>query len=300
MSVNGGDYASIWTYLCQLDFTQGYVEANGIRTRYVQAGPKDAPALVMVHGMGGSWENCFGNLPAHAAHFNTFALDLVGHGFSGKPDKVLEIADYVAHLKGFLDAMGIERTSFIGVSLGSWVTTKFTTLYPERVDKVTMVSAWGRPRAGANVQIAEESEEVKQGKAARLAAVANPTWPAMEAVFAGLIKEPQKRLPDLLAVRQAIYRQPEMKQAMANILGGIDPKIWARNALTDREVSGIRKPYLIFASVDSKDEFLENSYAYQKLIPNARLIEMTGAWHWPQWERVDEFNRRNLEFLLAP
>ncbi|MGE0151999.1 MAG: alpha/beta fold hydrolase [Reyranellaceae bacterium] len=300
MSVNSGDYASIWTYLCQLGFTQGYVEAGGIRTRYVQAGPKDAPALVMVHGMGGSWENCFGNLPAHAAHFNTFALDLVGHGFSGKPDKVFEIADYVAHLKGFLDAMGIERTSFIGVSLGSWVTTKFTTLYPERVDKVTMVSAWGRPRAGANVQIAEESEEVKQGKAARLAAVANPTWPAMEAVFAGLIKEPQKRLPDLLAVRQAIYRQPEMKQAMANILGGIDPKIWARNALTDREVSGIRKPYLIFASIDSKDEFLESSYAYQKLIPNARLIEMTGAWHWPQWERVDEFNRRNLEFLLAP
>jgi pimeloyl-ACP methyl ester carboxylesterase len=292
------DHQSIWLYLHDLAFSQGYVTAGGARTRYVQAGPTDAPALIMLHGLGGSWENCFGNLRAHARHFNTFAIDLLGHGFTDKPDKVLEVRDYVAHLEAFMDAMQIDRASFIGVSLGSWISTKFAALHPDRVDKVTMISAWGRPQ-GDKPMSAAEREGLAKARSSRLEAVANPTWRAMEEVFAGLIMDPQKRLPDLLAVRQAIYRQPQMQRAMSNILGGIEPDVWRRNALTDDEVRKIRNPYLIIAAVDSKDVFLESSYAYGKLIPNAKLVELTAASHWAQWERVDEFNRLNLEFLLA-
>jgi pimeloyl-ACP methyl ester carboxylesterase len=285
-------HRSIWGYLNDLEFAQGYVDA-GVRTRYVRAGPKDAPALIMLHGGGGSWENCFGNLRAHAAHFNTYAFDMVGHGFSAKPNKTLAVADYVEHLRTFMDVMGIERASFIGVSLGSWVSTKFTTLYPERVDKVTMISAWGRPQPQAD----PDAESIARAKVARLASVENPTWEAMEGIFAGLITDPKNRLPDLLELRQAIYRQPEMKQSMRNIFAGLAPDVFNRNALTDAEVAKITRPYLIIASVDHQDVFLESSLAYAKLIPNARLVEMTGTFHWAQWERVDDFNRINLEFL---
>ena len=287
------EHRSIWMYLNDLAFTQSYVDAAGTRTRYVQAGPKDAPVLIMLHGLGGSWENCFGNLRAHAAHFNTFAFDLVGHGFSGKPDKTLEVADYVAHLKNFMDTMGIARASFIGVSLGSWVTTKFATLYPERVGKVTMISAWGRPRAES------AAGGPPRGRNTRMDAVANPTWAAMEAIFEELIADPKNRIPDLLAVRQSIYRQPEMRRSMENIFGGIAPQNWNRNALTDAEVKQVKSPYLIIAAVDSQDVFLESSYAYNKLIANSKLVEMKGASHWAQWECVDDFNRVNLEFHLA-
>ncbi|KWV48525.1 hypothetical protein AS156_18850 [Bradyrhizobium macuxiense] len=292
------DYKSIWLHLYDLPFSHGYVTAGGVRTRYIQAGEKNAPALIMLHGMGGSWENCFGNIRAHAAHFNTFAFDMLGHGLTAKPDKVLEVSDYVAHLKNFMDEMQIAQASFIGVSLGSWVATKFATLYPDRVAKVTMISAWGRPQTDKPVP-PDVRERMGRARSSRLEAVANPTWTAMEAVFEGLIADPKKRIPDLLAVRQAIYRQPEMQRSMANILGGIEPDIWKRNALTDDEVSKIGNPYLIIAAIDSKDVFLESSYAYSKLIPNARLVELTGASHWAQWERVDEFNRINLEFLLT-
>jgi 2-hydroxy-6-oxonona-2,4-dienedioate hydrolase len=291
-------YKSIWTYLYDLPFTQGYVVAGGIRTRYVQAGPKGAPVLIMLHGLGGSWENCFANLRAHAAHFNTFAIDMLGHGFTDKPDRTLEVSDYVAHLKGFMDEMGIARASFLGVSLGSWVATKLATLHPERVGKVTMVSAWGRPQADTPISDSEREARAR-GRSSRLEAVVNPTWNAIEKIFEGLVVDPRKRLPDLIALRQAIYRQPAMKQSMANIFAGIDPDAWRRNALTDDEVAKIQSPYLIIAAVDSKDVFLASSYAYSKLIPGAKLIEMKGASHWAQWECVDEFNRVNLEFLRA-
>jgi 2-hydroxy-6-oxonona-2,4-dienedioate hydrolase len=288
------DYRSIWTYLLDVAFTQGYVDAAGIRTRYIQAGPKDAPTLIMLHGLGGSWENMFGNVRAHAAHFNTIAFDLVGHGFSSKPDKILEIADYVAHLKNFMDALRIDRASFIGLSLGSWITTKFATLHPDRVNKVTMVSAWGRPRTEP---APVDSSGRPWGMSSRIEAVTNPTWKAMENIFAELIHFPKNRIPDLLGLRQAIYRQPEMKRSMENIWAGIAPDRWNKNALTDDEVKQVKCPYLIVAAVDHKDVFLESSYAYKKLIPNSKLIEMHGASHWAQWECVDEFNRANLEFL---
>jgi len=291
-------YKSIWTYLYDLPFTQGYVDAGGIRTRYIQAGPKDAPVLILLHGLGGSWENCFANLRAHAAHFNTFAIDMLGHGFTDKPDRILEVSDYVEHLKGFMDEMDIARASFLGVSLGYRVATKLATLHPDRVGKVTMVSAWGRPQADTPISDAEREARAR-GRSSRLEAVINPTWEAIEKIFEGLVVDPKRRLPDLIALRQAIYRQPAMKQSMANIFAGIDPDAWRRNALTDDEVAKIESPYLIIAAVDSNDVFLASSYAYSKLIPRAKLIEMKGASHWAQWECVDEFNRINLEFLRA-
>ena len=68
------NYASIWTELCKLSLRQDYVDA-GVQTRYVNAGPKSAPKLIMLHGMGGSWENLYCNLVAHAEHFDTYGYD---------------------------------------------------------------------------------------------------------------------------------------------------------------------------------------------------------------------------------
>ena len=289
------EYRSIWNFLYDVPFTQAYVDAGGIRTRYINAGSQEAPPLIMLHGLGGSWENCFGNIRDHSKHFNVFAFDLVGHGLSGKPDKVHDVESFVTHLQGFLDVMKIDKADFIGVSLGSWVITKFATRNPGRVGKVTMISAWGRPRASS----APSQNAAPGARNPRLDAVANPTWEAVEEIFKELISDPKNRIPDLIALRQSLYRQPEMRRSMENIFAGIAPESWHRNALTDEEVKSVKSPYLIVAAVDHKDIFLESSYAYARLIPNSRLIELTGASHWAQWERVEEFNRVNLEFLLS-
>ena len=106
MSNSEPDLRSIWSFLDNVAFTQRYVDAGGYRTRYVNAGPKDAPAVIMIHGMGGSWENFTANFPVFAQHFNTFAFDLVGHGYSEKPDHVIDVDCYVEQVKGLVDAFG--------------------------------------------------------------------------------------------------------------------------------------------------------------------------------------------------
>jgi 2-hydroxy-6-oxonona-2,4-dienedioate hydrolase len=291
------NYISIWTELCKLPLRQGYVQA-GVRTRFINAGPEDAQPLIMIHGMGGSWENLFCNIASHAQHFNTFGYDMIGHGFSEKPDRVRSTLEYAEHLKDFMDAMKIEKASLLGLSLGSWVATKFAALYPLRVDKVTMVSAWGRPYSSSE-EVAQNRDLMARSRQRRIASVINPTWEAMDEVFAHLIADPKKRVPDLLALRQIIYRQPEMKRAMENILDGLDPDTWNDNAIADEEVRKVIAPYLIIAAVNHKDVFLESAYAYAKLLPNARLVEMTGTSHFPHLERMDDFNRLNIEFLLG-
>ncbi|MDH2401825.1 alpha/beta hydrolase [Bradyrhizobium sp. SSUT18] len=287
-------YESIWTHLADASFHQGYVDAGGIKTRYINGGPKGAPKLIMLHGLGGSWENSFANFPVHAEHFDTYAFDLLGHGYTDKPNRIITTAEYVNHVRNCMDALKIEKASFLGISLGSWIATKLAAANPERVEKVTMVSAWGRASAAPDMS----SPFFIEGNKIRMAAAENPTWPLMEKIFAGLIGDPEQRMPDLLGIRLKIYGQPGMRQAMENIFKGLDHS-WTNGVVTDEEARSVKSSYLIIAAVDRKDSFLACSYEYAKLIPNARVVELRGATHWAQWEALDEFNRVNLEFLRS-
>ena len=113
------EHRSIWGHLMRTSFQQGWVDVAGVRTRYVQAGPADAPAVVMLHGTASSWECFSANLHQHSKHFNCYAIDMVGSGLTDKPDYDYEIPVYVAHVRGFMAAMNIKRASLIGVSLGA-------------------------------------------------------------------------------------------------------------------------------------------------------------------------------------
>jgi 2-hydroxy-6-oxonona-2,4-dienedioate hydrolase len=66
-------------------FSQGYLDAGGVRTRYLHAGDPSKPALVFLHGSGGHAEAYVRNLEAHAEHFSTWSIDMLGHGYTDKP-----------------------------------------------------------------------------------------------------------------------------------------------------------------------------------------------------------------------
>ena len=99
-----------------------FVDAAGLRTRYLEAG-SGAP-LVLIHGGGagadsvGNWK---GSMPSLRGTSRSLALDMVGFGDTAKPDPAgfeYSQAARVDHLRGFLEALDIERASFIGNSMG--------------------------------------------------------------------------------------------------------------------------------------------------------------------------------------
>jgi 2-hydroxy-6-oxonona-2,4-dienedioate hydrolase len=281
-------YRSIWTSLMSTPFKQAYTDVGGVRTRFVEAGDPDKTVLVMLHGTGANWEIYAPNIEAHAQEFHCFALDLLGHGFTDKPAGAYEIGDYVGHLLGFLDTQQIKSASFIGTSLGSWVATKLAAQSPERVNRLILLSPGG---------LAADLSTMKTISAVRTRAVDDPSWENVQGVLSTVIFKPHNILPDMIATRQAIYRQPSMKAGMQSILALQDPVIRARNLVSAEECASIRKPTLVIASSDDTDVFVTSSYEIAKLIPDARLVEMKGVGHMPQWEDPEVFNRHSLDFL---
>ena len=96
------EFESVWSDLQGVPFSQGYLDAGGVRTRYLHAGDPGKPALVFLHGSGGHAEAYVRNLEAHAEHFSTWSIDMLGHGYTDKPGHPLEVSHYVDHLMAFL------------------------------------------------------------------------------------------------------------------------------------------------------------------------------------------------------
>jgi 2-hydroxy-6-oxonona-2,4-dienedioate hydrolase len=282
-------YESLWTALREVAFCQSWIDVGGIRTRYAEAGSTDRPVLLMLHGTGGHWETFARNLAAHSPHFRCVAPDMVGNGFTDKPDEDYEIPVYIDHLLGFMDAVGIERASVLGCSLGSWVAARLALDHPDRVDKLIFVSTAGKVATASNMA---------RIRAERTKAVEDPNWASIKAMFDHLLAEEHNRIPDLIALRQAIYRRPDMRHGILRILALQDPEIRDRNLLTEEEWGRIEAPTLVIASGEG-NEYTDTSRWVAARLPNATLVEMPHVKHWPHWEDAEFFNEASLKFLLG-
>ncbi len=281
---------SFWGDLRGGSFEQGYLLADGIRTRYLHAGTRGRPVLILLHGTSGHAEAYTRNLLAHAAHFDTYAIDMVGHGYSDKPDKLYEIDVYVEHLRAVLDTLGCARAHVSGESLGGWVAARFALKYPERIDRLVLNTTGG---ATMNPEVMHKI------KTLTMAAVEQPTWQTVRTRLEWLMADPASVTDELVACRQAVYQVPGMREAMPNILCLQEPEIRARNNLSDAEWAAISAPTLVLWTDHDPTAGVAVGEKIAGLIPGARFALMHHCGHWPQFEDAATFNRIHLEFLGA-
>jgi 2-hydroxy-6-oxonona-2,4-dienedioate hydrolase len=284
------DHPSLWSALREVSFRQAYLDADGVRTRYVEAGRPDAPAVVMLHGTGGHWETFARNLGPYSEHFRVVAFDLIGHGFSGRPDYDYEISHYVDHTLAVMDALGVSQAHLLGTSLGCWIAAAVALRHRERVDRLVLMSAAG---------LVASEENMARIVTTRMKAVEDPNWDSIKAMFDHLIADERNRLDDLVSLRQAIYRLPGMVETMRHTLVLQDMATRNRNLLTEAEWRSIRHRTLTIASGQDFSEYSNTSRIVAELMPNGRVVEMPDVKHWPHFEDADLFNRLSLEFLLA-
>lgn len=288
MAQVGGSYESIWTHLSTVAFEQRWVSAGGVKTRYAQAGPKDAPAVIMLHGTGGTWEAYCATLASHSKHFHCFALDFMGSGYSDKPDRDYEIADYVRQVRDFMQATGIAKASLIGISLGSWVAVRFASSHPGLTEKITLIAPFG---------FAADEEELAGIITRRGRAYDEPSWENIKKIFDALIYDESKRIDDLIGLRQATYSLPEAKAASTHVLAVLREPYLRKNLITDDECRTIKTPALVIASLKDRPLFVDTARRVAELFPNATLAEIDGVGHWPQFERPKEFDQVSIPFL---
>ncbi|EPQ78474.1 alpha/beta fold hydrolase [Mycobacterium marinum] len=285
------DFESVWSDLQGVMFEQGYLTtAQGVRTRYLRAGEPDRPLLMLLHGSGGHAEAYVRNLAAHAEHFWTWAIDMLGHGYTDKPGHPLEIRHYVEHLMAVLRAIGAQRASISGESLGGWVAARAAVDHPEAVERLVLNTAGGSQA---------DPEVMARIVTLSMAAAENPTWETVQARIKWLMADKSKDYDDLVASRQRIYRQPGFVAAMRDIMALQDPQIRARNLLGTAEYGAIKAPTLVLWTSHDPTADVTEGRRIASMIPGARFEVMSGCGHWPQYEDAKSFNRRHLDFLMG-
>ncbi|HXO12405.1 MAG TPA: alpha/beta hydrolase, partial [Mycobacterium sp.] len=216
------------------------------------------------------------------------AIDMVGNGFSGKPDYDYEIAVYVEHVLGVMDHFGMASANFIAMSLGAFVASAVCVGHADRVDKAILMSPAGREASAANMA---------RIRAERTKAVNEPTWESLHAVFAHLIADETNRLPDLIGLRQAVYRREDTRNTIDRLLILQDEKVRHRNLIPDDKWRGIEARVMIVASGKDHGVYQDTARTIADLIPNSEVFEMASVRHWPHFEDPEAFNAAAIEFL---
>ena len=121
------------------------VRLHGHRVVYRVGGDPagDRPVLLLVHGMAGSSATWRAVLPALADRFTVVAPDLPGHGESDKPRSDYSLGAHANVLRDLMIALGIERSTVVGQSLGGGVAMQLAYQHPQRCERLVLVSSGG-------------------------------------------------------------------------------------------------------------------------------------------------------------
>lgn len=282
-------FTSVWSDLNQVEFSQGFIDAGGYRTRYLHAGDPTLPPLILLHGITGHAEAYARNLRAHAEHFSVWAIDFIGHGFSAKPEHPLEIEHYVDHVFRFMAAIGVDKASFSGESLGGWVTARIAADYPDRVERVVLNTMGGTM---ANPVVMERLYKLS------MEAANDPSWERVKARLEWLMADPAMVTDDLIKTRQMIFQQADWKMACEMNMALQDPEIRKRNMLSDEDLGRIQAPAMVLWTTKDPSGPVDEGRRIASLIPGGRLAVMENCGHWPQYEDTETFNKIHLDFLL--
>jgi 2-hydroxy-6-oxonona-2,4-dienedioate hydrolase len=279
---------SLWSAIAGGEVRLFHVDANGVKTRCMEAGTGPR-TVILLHGIGGHLEAYMRNiLPHAAAGLRVLAVDMLGHGFTDKPVRNYEVIDYVNHLRDLMDALGLARAHISGESLGGWVAARFAAIYPERVDRLVLNTAGG---------LIADPRVMERLRTLSLNGVRSPERDAVRKRLEFLMLDPSVVTEDLVDSRFAVYKLPGMLAAMESIMCLQDMETRLRNLLTEDELAQVTAPTLVLWTTHDPTASLEVGQRLASMVHGSEFVVMENCGHWPQYEDPATFNRIHIDFL---
>ncbi|WP_435070499.1 alpha/beta fold hydrolase [Amycolatopsis thermoflava] len=239
----------------------------------------DGPAVLMVHGLGGTTNLYQVQAAALAERFRVIRVDSAGAGRSGLRDGI-SITTHAHDLAAVLDTLGVETAAVVGHSMGTLVARELASRYPAKVSALALLGAVAEP--------AEAGRQAQRDRAATLRA--RGTAAVAPGVVANALSEGTRRdKPEVAAfVRELVMRQ--------------DPEGYARNceALAGAEDPGpvpAHLPLLLVTGADDKVGPPSVSEALAGAHGNATLEVLPGVGHWTPLEAARETTALLQKFL---
>jgi len=280
--------SSVWADLRQVSFAQGFIDAGGVRTRFIQSGDPSKPLVLALHGVGGHAEAYSRNFGPHGEHFWFVAIDMLGHGWTGQPPIDYQVSDYADHVLNVLKALGRKSAMFTGESLGGWVATYLAVHHPEIVEKLVLNTAGGWT---AHPEVMDRLKRLSNE------AANDPSWARIKTRLEFLMCDKTMVSDDLIETRRAIYAQPGFAETMRRIMCLQDMGIRRPNMITEAQYRAIAAPTLVVWTSHDPTATPAEGKEISDMIPNSRYVVMNECGHWPQFEDAETFNRLHINFL---
>ncbi|MGA8845265.1 MAG: alpha/beta fold hydrolase [Nocardioides sp.] len=118
-----------------------YVTIHGHQRAYVRTGA--GPALLLLHGLGCDHTTWAPVIDTLAKRFTVIAPDLLGHGLSDKPRADYSVGGYANGMRDLLTVLGVDKVTVVGHSFGGGVAMQFAYQFPERTERMMLVSSGG-------------------------------------------------------------------------------------------------------------------------------------------------------------
>jgi pimeloyl-ACP methyl ester carboxylesterase len=118
-----------------------YTTIHGYRRAYIMAG--SGPAVLLLHGIGDNADTWRAVIPELAKDHTVIAPDFLGHGRSDRPRADYSVAAYANGMRDLLSVLNVDRATVVGHSLGGGVAMQFAYQFPERCERLVLVSTGG-------------------------------------------------------------------------------------------------------------------------------------------------------------
>lgn len=258
---------------------------DGLRIHYHEAG--QGHPVVFIHGSGPGatgWSNFHDNMAVFAEHgFRALVPDTLGFGYSSRPDDIDYPFDFVVGgVKRFLDALGIEKCTLLGNSLGGAMCVQLALDHPELVDRLILMAPGGL-----------ESRETYMGMRGikrMVRAIYGPeglTRESMRKVFSLQLFDPSQITDDVIEQRFEVAQGQPVKRVIETL------KV---PNLAD-ELSRLTCPVLGFWGADDNFTPVSGALTIARECKGARVILLNSCGHWVMVEYPDIFNNAAIDFL---
>jgi pimeloyl-ACP methyl ester carboxylesterase len=255
----------------------------------------EGPPVVFVHGLSGSWQNWLEQLPVLAREHRVIAMDLPGFGYSPMPREEISIAGYARLLDGLLGELGIAAAAVVGNSMGGFIGAELAIAFPQRVERLVLVSAAGLsthndPRTVRAMPALVRLQRIIAAGAAWLASKSEEVVrrPRLREATMNLVVRHPSRLPPALAAEQLRGAgKPGFIPALEALIG-----YDVRDRLPE-----IACPTLIVWGDRDRLITVHDADVFEELIPNSRKVIFEDTGHMAMLERPEAFNELLSGFL---
>ena len=257
-----------------------FTEVDGLRVRYADRGSGDSVVL-LIHGFGGDLDNWLFNLDTLAEKHRTIALDLPGHGESGKTIPEPSLKGLAKFISKFLEGLDVPSAHIVGHSMGGAIAIKLAMDNPESVKSLGLIGSAGLgPEINSDyLRGFVESQSRRELK------------PVLKQLFTDESSVNRQLVDDVLKYKRLDGVDDVLRTLLAMLLSETETN------LSDK-IMALGKPTLVVWG--EQDRIIPVAHAQNFSASGETSVEVeifASAGHMVQMEQANDVNRRLLDFF---